>query len=249
MPRDRTKTKTGGRQATLRHIPGDVALAVGMPPRPSPPKGWRWVALTDVAQMESGHTPSRRHAEYWEGDIPWIGIKDAKAHHGRVIHETREHTNQLGLENSSARLLPAGTVCLSRTASVGYVTVMGRPMATSQDFVNWLCGDDLLSEYLKYLFLVEERALLRFASGAVHQTIYYPEAKAMHICMPPLPEQKRIVAILDELFVAIATTIAHADRKLALLGQLKRSLLNTAFAGELATDSKVAQRVVAEGHQ
>src|SRR5438874_10867961 len=97
---------------------------------PAPP-GWEWVRLQDVARLETGHTPSREHPEYWDGDIPWIGIKDATGSHGRTILDTFQHTNQLGIDNSSARLLPARTVCLSRTASVGYVVVMGRPMATS----------------------------------------------------------------------------------------------------------------------
>ncbi|MFL5562885.1 MAG: restriction endonuclease subunit S, partial [Gemmatimonadaceae bacterium] len=109
-------------------------MAVGKPDTDAPP-GWCWVALSDVACMESGHTPSRRHPEYWDGRIPWISIGDARKAHGGTVIETEEHTNALGIANSSARLLPASTVCLSRTASVGYVVVTGAPMATSQDFV------------------------------------------------------------------------------------------------------------------
>jgi type I restriction enzyme S subunit len=174
-------------------------------PSVAPPPGWRWVALTDVARMESGHTPSRRHPEYWGGDVPWIGIRDAKAHHGEAIHDTIQTTNQLGIHNSSARILPEGTVCLSRTASVGYVVTMGRPMATSQDFANWICSDQIDRRFLAYLFLAEHDSLLRFASGAIHQTIYYPELKAFHVCLPWLSEQQHIVAVLDEAFVGLAT--------------------------------------------
>ena len=123
----RVESRTGGRDATTAIIPGRHALSVGSPDLPIP-TGWRWQALSSVARLESGHTPSRRHPEYWGGDIPWIRIQDATANHGHVIHDTVEHTNQLGIENSSARVLPADTVCLSRTASVGYVTVMGRPI-------------------------------------------------------------------------------------------------------------------------
>src|SRR5207247_1292143 len=97
---------------------GQFALSVGKP-ESTPPPGWDWVRLTDVARLESGHTPSKRHPEYWGGDIPWIGIRDAKAHHGDRIYDTIQTTNELGIQNSSARILPAGTVCLSRTASVG----------------------------------------------------------------------------------------------------------------------------------
>lgn len=79
--------------------------------------------------------------------------------------DTEQHTNALGIENSSARLLPKHTVCLSRTASVGYVVVTGRPMATSQDFVNWICGEGLDWRLLKYVLLAEHDSYSRFSHG------------------------------------------------------------------------------------
>jgi type I restriction enzyme S subunit len=179
-------------------IPGDFALSVGKPDKSAPP-GWQWTALSDVARLETGHTPSRRHPEYWGGDVPWIGIKDATENHGRVLADTLQHTNELGIANSSARILPTNTVCLSRTASVGYVVVMGRPMATSQDFVNWVCSDALDHRFLKYVLLAEQSAFLRFASGTTHQTIYFPEVKAFHVCLPPLAEQRAVAEILGTL--------------------------------------------------
>lgn len=188
-------SRTKGRQATEGVIPGRLALSVGMPALPAPAQ-WRWVPLSDVAQLESGHTPSRRHPEYWDGGVPWIGIKDAVDNHGRTIFHTYQHVSDMGLANSSARLLPERTVCLSRTASVGYVVVMGRSMATSQDFVNWVCGPSLEPDYLKYVLVAERDSLLRFASGTTHQTIYYPEAKAFHALLPPLDVQRRILGIL-----------------------------------------------------
>jgi type I restriction enzyme, S subunit len=130
----RKPTVTGGRDATMRHLIGDAALSVCMPPNHLAPVGWKWVALIDVARLESGHTPSRRRPEYWRGTIPWMGVKDAGKNHGTTISETSEHTNELGINNSSARILPKGTVCLSRGGTVGYVVVLGLPMATSQGF-------------------------------------------------------------------------------------------------------------------
>lgn len=192
------KRKLGGREATSARIDGDFALAVGKPDRP-PPSGWEWRLLTDLARLESGHTPSRKKPEYWGGDIPWIGIRDATGNHGRTIYETNEYTNEQGIANSAARVLPSNTVCLSRTASVGYVVVMGRPMATSQDFVNWSCSQDLNATFLKYALMAEGDALLRFASGSVHQTIYFPEVKSFYIATPPLSEQRAIAEVLGSL--------------------------------------------------
>ena len=198
MAASRAETRTGGRPATTGTIGGNLALSVGMSDKPAP-EGWRWTRLTDVARLETGHTPSRKRPEYWEGEIPWIGIKDATGNHGRKIHDTIQHTNQLGIAKSSARILPENTVCLSRTASVGYVVVMGRPMATSQDFVNWVCSENLDSQFLKYVLLGERSAFLRFASGTTHQTIYFPEVKAFHVCLPPILEQRAIAHILGTL--------------------------------------------------
>ncbi|MBE2196391.1 MAG: restriction endonuclease subunit S [Anaerolinea sp.] len=192
----RLESRTGGRPATNGVIPGQFALSVGKPNLPAP-DGWQWIPLSDVARLESGHTPSRKHPEYWGGDIPWIGIKDAVDNHGRTIFDTYQHTNKLGIENSSARILPTNTVCLSRTASIGYVVAMGRPMATSQDFVNWVCSEELDFRFLRAVLLAESESYLRFASGTTHQTIYYPEVKAFHICLPPLSEQRAIAAILS----------------------------------------------------
>ena len=198
MTARRAVTRTGGRPATTGTIAGDFALSVGAPDRPAP-EGWRWKKITDVARLETGHTPSRKHPEYWGGDIPWIGIKDATRNHGRTIYDTIQHTNELGIANSSARILPEHTVCVSRTASVGYVVVMGRSMATSQDFVNWVTSPELDHRFLKYVLLSEQSAFLRFASGTTHQTIYFPEVKAFHICIPSTKEQGAISYILQKL--------------------------------------------------
>jgi type I restriction enzyme, S subunit len=198
-------------------------------PEVAAPPGWRWVALSEVARMESGHTPSRRHPEYWSGSIPWISIGDARDAHGGTIVDTEEHTNALGIANSSARLLPVNTVCLSRTASVGYVVVTGAPMATSQDFVNFVCSESLRPRFLQYLFLAEGEDLLRFASGSVHQTIYFPEAKAFYVCIPPLTEQERIVGILDEAFDGIASAKTNAKRNLRNASAIFESHLQSVF--------------------
>jgi type I restriction enzyme, S subunit len=225
-------TETGGRGATTRHIPPKLALAAGMPITSSPP-GWRWVPLTELARLESGHTPSRKHPEYWGGSIPWISIQDARDNDGERIDDTIEHVTQSGITNSSARILPTNTVCLSRTASVGYVVVMGRPMATSQDFVNWVCSPALDHNFLKYLFIAEGEDLLRFASGAVHQTIYFPEAKAFHICLPSLSEQHRIVEMLDGAFEGISVAQKNVEANLRNCHLVFDSHLKSLFNGSV----------------
>jgi type I restriction enzyme S subunit len=94
---------------------------------------------------------------------------------------------------------------------------------------------------LKYLFLAEGReGLLRYASGAVHQTIYFPEVKAFHICYPEKTEQDRIVQQCDELVVETQRLAGLYQRKLSELEALKKSLLHTAFNGELTEATETA---------
>lgn len=213
-------------------IPGDFALSVNQSNMIAP-DGWKWLPMVDVARMESGHTPSRSFPEYWHGNIPWIGIVDARLHHTSTIEDTIQHTNNLGLENSAARLLPAGTVCVSRTASVGYVVKMGKPMATSQDFVNWVCGPAVNPDWLKWLFVAEEAALYRFGKGSTHTTIYFPEWLSLNVALPPLEEQSEIVRRVEKLFALADRLEERLSQAQAAVQKLTPALLAKAFRGEL----------------
>jgi type I restriction enzyme S subunit len=181
------------------------------------------------------HTPSRRCPEYWNGDIPWLQLPDIRALDGQRALDTLEHTNELGIKNSAAVLLPEGTVCLSRTASVGFVTVMGRPMATSQDFVNWVCGPDLSPEFLKWLFIACRKPIRDLGSGAVHHTIYFPTVEQFAVCVPPLAEQERIAGRLTEQLGAVERARAAAAQRLAAAESLPAALLREVFDGPQAS--------------
>jgi type I restriction enzyme S subunit len=221
-----------GREATDNIISGDCILSVGDPETPYP-EGWLRVPLQQIARLESGHTPSRKHPEYWDGDVSWIGIYDARVHHGGYISKTFQHVTSLGLDNSAARLLPPNTVCLSRTASVGYVIIMKSTMATSQDFVNWICSEALLPEFLMYALMAEGEGIRKFGRGTTHTTIYYPEVKALHICLPPVVEQREIVHRIKALLAqtdAIELQVSEASRRTDVLTQ---AVLAKAFSGNL----------------
>lgn len=222
----------GGRDATDKIVPGVAALSVNDPRTPLP-DGWAWVPLLRIAKQETGHTPSRSRPEYWDGGVPWIGIRDAGANHGKTIQETAQTISEAGLANSSARLLPEGTVCLSRTASVGYVTIMGRPMATSQDFATWTCTEALVPEYLMYALMAEGDEIRRFGMGSTHTTIYFPEVRAFHIALPPVDEQKEIVTRIRAALARTDRLEAEAARARALLDRLEAAILARAFRGEL----------------
>jgi len=177
------------------------------------PDGFQWRNLTEFARLESGHTPSRKHPEWWGGTIPWLALPDIRRLHGKHAYETTEYINDAGLANSSARLLPPGTVCVSRTASIGFVTILGRQMATSQDFCDWICDPKKLDpEFLMYAFMASQDYLRNLGSGAVHKTIYMPAIEAFSICAPDLPSQREIAASLKQRLQAAEGVIDNAEK-------------------------------------
>jgi type I restriction enzyme S subunit len=210
---------------------GILPLAVGGA-RGLAPVGWEWHLLADLARLESGHTPSRRHPEWWGGTIPWLALPDIRALDGKVVHETTETTNELGIANSSARVLPEGTVVLSRTASVGFVAMMGRPMATSQDFVNWVCGPDLDPTFLMYLLRTSREYIRQLSSGAIHKTVYVPTVKAFAVCVPEVAEQRRIAAKVHSRLATLAEIRTRLDGQTADIGRLPAASLRSAFSGD-----------------
>lgn len=229
---------TGGRKATDRVVEGGVGLRINSRQRELP-AGWSWQLLTRLARQESGHTPSRAVPDYWDGDIPWVGVKDAAAHHGKVITTTVQTISAEGLRNSSARILPVGTVLLCRTAgSIGHVCRLGKPMATSQDFAAWLCGPALDPAYLMYLLMGERELLRRLGQGTAHPTIYLPEIRAFSIALAPLAEQVEIVRQLDSLFTALAIGDAEIEAARELTANYSARLYERAFRGQLEPVSK-----------
>lgn len=210
---------------------GITPLSLGFNSDPAPP-GWEWRKLLDVARLESGHTPSRRHPEYWEkGDIPWLALPDIRALDCRVAMKTSEMTNALGIANSSARLLPANTVALSRTASVGFVTIFGRPMATSQDFVNWICGEHLHAKFLLWLLRSARGFIRDVSTGAIHKTVYMDVLERFHVCLPDPSVQASIVAHLDEAFEQTESLRTGLAAQMEAVSALPAAYLRAAFAG------------------
>jgi len=120
---------------------------------------------------------------------------------------------------------------MSRTASVGFVARMGRPMATSQDFVNWVCGPELDPEFLMHLLIRSRDYVRSLSAGAIHQTVYYPTVKDVHVCMPPIAEQRRIAGELRERLATIHTMTRAIEIQREAIDALPATLLRRAFEG------------------
>ncbi|GAA0380437.1 hypothetical protein GCM10009541_23730 [Micromonospora gifhornensis] len=202
------------------------------------PTEWPEVRLGLVAQMGSGHTPSRSRPEWWSDcTIPWITtgeVSQVRDDRREVIYETREKISELGMANSSATLHPAGTVVLCRTASAGYSAIMGTGMATSQDFVTWTCGPRLDPYYLLWCLRAMRQDLLgRLAMGSTHKTIYVPDLQMLRIPLPPLEEQRIIVQRIREQNALNDKLADSVKRQLQLLTERRQALVTAAVTGQI----------------
>uniref|UniRef100_UPI003F80C18A restriction endonuclease subunit S n=1 Tax=Xanthomonas sp. 0924 TaxID=2835534 RepID=UPI003F80C18A len=193
------------------------------------PNGWQNVRLTDVARLESGHTPSKRNPQYWSGGVPWISLHDTEALDAWEIQATNQTITEAGLANSSARLLPKGTVVFSRTATVGKSTVMGRDMATSQDFACYVCGPRVHNFYLALLLRSMRSEWKKLMAGSIHNTVYMPVFKNLAVDLPPHDEQ-----------VAIAEAMLDVDKFVESLEQLltKKRQIKQGAMQELLTGKR-----------
>lgn len=213
------------------------------------PDSWDRGNIRRYARMKSGHTPSRSVPEYWEdADIPWFTLADVwQLRDGKQTYlgETANAINALGLANSAAEMLPAGTVVLSRTASVGFSGIMPRPMATSQDFWNWVCGPELLPEYLNYQFKSMGAVFKALNMGSTHQTIYQKDAASLEIVVPPLVDQRAIADYLDRETARIDALIEEQQRLIGMLRERRAAVLSTALAPR---DSWLRRRIKYIGH-
>lgn len=207
----------------------EASRAVSARSRLHHPAGWQWVLLTDVAKLASGHTPDRAREDYWGGDIPWISLPEIRRLDGEVALSTELRISPQGLAKSSAVLLPPGTVSLSRTASLGLVTKLGVPMATSQDFFNWTCGDRLQSDYLWQALRSSRAELVSTSDGSIHKTIYRRVAERFQVLVPPL-ELQREFASRKTLIVERRDLIVRAGERAE---ELCNSLSARAFIGKV----------------
>jgi type I restriction enzyme S subunit len=201
------------------------------------PSHWDSPRVKMVARLESGHTPSRNVPEYWENcTIPWVSLADVgRLRSGKTdyIFETEEKISELGLANSAARLLPARTVILSRTASVGFSAILGLPMATTQDFVNWICGDNLIPEFLLQCFRAMKQEFESLTMGSTHQTIYMPDVARFRIPLPPLEEQRAIISHVNREIKQIDFLIEKTEETIERLQEYRAALISAAVTGKI----------------
>ena len=201
------------------------------------PDTWLWVRLVDIGDIVGGGTPKTSEVSFWEnGTISWITPADMRGL-GKYVSCGMRKITKVGLEKSSARLLPKGTVIYSSRAPIGYIAIALNELCTNQGFKSVIPFNVELSEYLYYCLISQTQNIISRASGTTFKEISGGEFGQTIIPIPPLAEQKRIVAKIEELLPYIEK-YDKAYSKLTVFNKkfpedMQKSILQYAMQGKL----------------
>jgi len=179
-------------------------------------KNWERVKVGDVCQIRGGGTPSKSIEQYWQGEIPWVSPKDVKA---ETISDSIDHISFEAIGESATSLIPSGSVLvvvrsgiLARTVPVA---IAERELAINQDLKALCPSESINARFLFYLLTAKTGKLLTMVSrGATVHRLMTEDIRNLDFRLPPIPEQQRIVSLLDEAFEALATATANAEQNL-----------------------------------
>ena len=170
------------------------------------PKTWEWLRLGELCTIINGFTPLRTNPKFWENPtISWFTVNDIHSQ-GRRIKYTKQSINKCALSDNSSRILPAGTVLICCTASVGEYAITEIPLTTNQQF-NGLIINEYYSKYYSSEFLFKiaptfKAKLFDIAGKTTFNFISVQKLSNLLLPFPPIEEQKRIVEKLDKLINA-----------------------------------------------
>ncbi len=197
------------------------------------PLGWKIVQLQDIGKIVSGGTPSTKVAEYWEEEICWISPADLSGYNQKYISKGNKSISKFGLENSSAKLMPKGSILFSSRAPIGYVAIASNSLATNQGFKSIIPNENIFNEYIYYYLKSAKQLAEKHANGTTFKEISAKAFASLSIPLPPLPEQHRIVEKIEELFSELDNGVASLKKALEQLKTYRQAVLKWAFEGKL----------------
>jgi len=165
------------------------------------PKGWYLSTLGDCFKWGSGGTPESTVKAYYEGNIPWLVIGDLN---DSIVTFASKHISQLGIYNSSAKVLTKGTLLMAMYGSIGKLGIAGMELATNQA-IAYAKPNEINTYYLFYYLLANRDNFYMLGKGGTQKNISQTLIKSYPFLLPPLAEQKRIVLKIEELFSIIDT--------------------------------------------
>lgn len=163
------------------------------------PEDWKIKKISEVAEVIGGGTPSTKIPSYWDGSIAWITPRDLSSFIFRYIKKGKRDITKEGLKESSAKLLPRGTVLLTTRAPVGYLAISDNEVTTNQGFRSLITNENTISEFLFYLLKNNVNVLKSNATGTTFAELSGGVLKSLEFAFPPIKEQQSISKILSGL--------------------------------------------------
>ena len=161
---------------------------------------WKEYRLDEIGDIVSGGTPSTKNEDYYGNEIPWITPKDLSGYDSKYISKGERSITKLGLEKSSAKLLPKGTILFSSRAPIGYVAIAQEDLCTNQGFKNIVCNPQVAhNEFIYYRMKLAKEELESVAGGSTFKEVSGKVMKEFKIKLPSIEQQKRIASILSSL--------------------------------------------------
>lgn len=189
-----------------------------------------------ITHADSGGTPSTTVEAFWDGEIPWLTPKEiTRNSQGIYVSATERNITDAGIIGSGAKVLPAGTVMLTKRAPVGAVAINAIPMATNQGFLNFRCGEQLRPMYLAHWFKINLPYLKQVANGSTYRELYKSDLFEFHIAVPPIKEQDAILSIINalqyviQLGLQIELSVVSPEEMLKVQNQSRRLQLLREF--------------------
>ena len=216
-------------------------------------KGWEIKKLGEVCSIIGGGTPSKKNSKFYDGEIHWATVRDMKQ---EVIQNTEFKITKEAVKRSSTNIIPRRNVIISTRVGLGKVCLTEIDTAINQDLRGIIPNNEKLLDvpFLFYWFKSISHLIIAEGKGATVQGITLPFIKNIQIPLPPLPEQQRIVSILDEAFAVIDKAKANAEQNLKNARELFESYLQGVFEkkGEGWEEKKlkdVCERITDGTHQ
>lgn len=190
------------------------------------PATWANVTLADVAAWGSGGTPRAGDSRYYGGDIPWAVIGDLT---DGLVTSTKNRITREGLESSAAKVIPAGSVLVAMYGSIGKLGINAIPLASNQAIAFARPYKNVLeSKYLFYYLLSQRSKLAEAGKGATQRNISQTIIRAWPIPLPPVAEQRRIVALLEDHLSRIERGTSEVIKLAERVDGLRGALLGAA---------------------
>jgi type I restriction enzyme S subunit len=195
---------------------------------------WPTATLSEATKIISGGTPKSGVTEFWEGDVEWITPKDMGKMTSIYASDTGRKITELGLSKSSAKLIDQNSVILSTRAPIGHLAINTVPMATNQGCRGLVPKENLETKFLFYFLFKNVDLLNELGSGTTFKELSKGALEKVLIPLPPIPEQKRIVALLDAVFADLEQTRVKTKQNLKNATELFDSYLNAVFENNVS---------------